>query len=381
MSPTGVNLSSKRLEFSDYLEANDIYYQNGWTDGLPVIPPTPALVERFIAASGLAPSDVVGDMPERSSRVTAEKLAINAVMAGCEPGYMPVLVAAIGAIADPVFKFNHLASLGSPWPLVIVNGPITRAIGLNSGSYLFGPGHRANTTIARAISLVLANCAQARSAAIQGGQWGNPGRFIGVIAENETTPWTPLHVQRGLQADDSAVTIVSNYPNVPSHVSTVRVRPDRMLDAVCHAISMYGGAQWTRGMYTLMICPPHVDMFHAEGWTKESIRDYIRANTRTSIADLKYRGVWGVQDEPIESVAAEAQEIHPGDEVKYAYLFQDNGELTSFLFSRGDSMDRVHDVQVVVAGGGMGRRMALAIPYRMSSNPVTRRIQWSGDAS
>jgi hypothetical protein len=197
-----------------------------------------------------------------------------------------------------------------------------------------------------------------------------------VIAENETTSWTPLHVQRGLDPKDSAVTIVSTYPNIPTHVSTVRVTPERMLDATCHAISNYGGAQWTRGMYTLMVSPPHVDIFDRDGWTKESIRAYILENTRSSVADLKYRGVWGVQDEPMESVADEAQRILPGDESKYAYLFKDNGEMSSYLFSRGDATDRVNDVQIVVAGGDAGRRLALAIPYRMSSNPVTRRIEW-----
>lgn len=371
MNEVSAALSSSRLTAEDHLEVNELYHERGWTDGLPIIPPTPELVARFVEASGRRPGDVVGEMSERRSRVTTEKLAINAVMAGCLSEYMPVLVAAIGAIADPAFKFNHLASLGSPWPLVIVNGPITKAIGLHSGGYLFGPGHRANSTIARAISLVLANCAQARSDGIQRGQWGHPGRFMAVIAENEETSWTPLHVQRGLNAEQSAVTVVSTYPNMPSHVTTVLVTPERMLDAACHAINGFSGAQWIRGMYTLMISPHHVEIFVANGWSKDDVRAYVRANTRSTVADLKYRGSWGT---PIDDLSAETQRIEPGDDDRFVYLFKDNGDAEPFLHARGDVVGRDNDVMVVVAGGNAGHRLALAHPYSTSFNPVTRAI-------
>ncbi len=370
-----MNLRSDPIEVDNYRDAMELFHERGWTDGLPVVPPTPDSVEQFLAAAQLEPSYVVGEMPERSSKVTAEKLAINAVMAGCLPSFMPILVAAVEAVADEGFRFNHLASLGSPWPLLIVNGPVVQQVSLNSGGYLFGPGARANVSIARALSLVLANCALARSGGIQRGQWGHPGRWSACIAENEDTDWDPLHVQRGMAPTDSAVTAVSAYPNLPTQIATLITTPERMLDAVCHSISGFGGAQWIRGMYTLMVSPHHVDIFSSHGWNKDDVREYIRQNTRASIADLKTRGQWGT---PLGNLTAELQRIEPGDHDTYMYLFSDNGQNEEFLHSRADVDGREIDVMVVVAGGDAGHRLAVAVPYSTATNPVTKQIRIPG---
>lgn len=369
---TSDGLTSDRYVVSDYDDAMTLFTDEGWSDGLPVVPPTPERVLAFVDASGRRPSDIVGTMTERAARVTVEKLAVNAVMAGCLPEYMPVLVAAVQAVADPAFKFNHLASLGSPWPLIIVNGPMAESIGLNSGRYLFGPGSRPNLTIARALSLVLANCALARNDGIQRGQWGHPGRFTACIAENETTGWDPLHVQLGYGADDSTVTVASTYPNLPSHVTTVLTTPTRLLDAACHAISGFSGAQWIRGLYVLMIAPHHVDIFLGAGWSKEDVATYIRENTTATIADLKQRGSWGT---PLEDLGQDSQTIHSGDEGIELHLFGDNGSYERFLNAPGDVVGRINDIYIVVAGGDAGHRLALAHPYSTSSNPVTVRIE------
>ena len=367
-------LSSKRHSVEDFTEAMELPYRLGWTDGLPVVPPTESRVAAFLDYAGLEPDQVIGRVPERARELTAEKLAVNAVMAGCLPEYMPVLVAAVEAVTDPQFKFNHLASLGSPWPLMIVNGPIAKEIKLNSGMYLFGPGHRPNCTIARALSLLLRNCAEAKVEGVQRGKWGNPNRFMGCIAENEDTPWTPLHVQRGFQRNDSTVTLVSTYPGVPQHTTMLMLdeRPERMLASVCHSFASYGGALWTRGVFTLLMGPSDVEVFVKKGWSKEDVRNYVVENSRSSIAELKYRGVWGMG---LDDVNEEVLRIRPGDESTFLYLFKDNGEHDRYVFTRSNLEGRLLDLFVVVAGGNAGWRPALTYPYQYSTNPVTKKIR------
>ena len=368
------SLTSPRYEVDGYDDAVEYAYGTGWSDGLPVVPPTVAKVAEFLEVNGLEPDQVIAEITERDKVITAEKLAINAVMAGCRPEYLPVVATALDAMSDKRYKFNLLASLGSPWPLMIVNGPIAREIGLYSGMYLFGPGNRPNLTIARALSLVLRNCAGAKIEDIQRGQWGNAIRLVGCIAENEDTAWEPLHVQRGFQREDSAVTVVSTYPGSPAHV-TVNLngeKPTRILNAACHAITNWGGAQWTRGMYTLLVGPHMIEMFDREGWTKQHVRDYVIENTTATVADLKFRGAWG-------KFRADADEdmlaIEPGDEDVRLHLFKHNPGYDEFIFLHSAIDDRDLDVMVVAAGGDAGARLQITIPYQVSTNAVTRKVR------
>lgn len=368
-----VLLTSERHEAASYEDAMELAYELGWSDGLPIVPPTERRVAEFLEASGLEPDTIVADITERNMKITAEKAAINAVMAGCKPEYFPVLVAALQAMADKRYKFNHLASLGSPWPLLVVNGPIAKQIGLHSGIYTFGPGHRANLTLARALSLVLRNCAGAKIEDVQRGQWGNSIRFSGCIAEIEDSGWEPLHVQRGFAPDASAVTVASTYPGSPAHV-TVNLngeKPTRMLDAVCHSISYWGGAQWTRGTYALLIGTHMVDIFLKEGWSKRDVRDYVVENTKATVADLKYRGAWGKFRGDADE---EMLRINPGDDERSLYLFKRNPE-DEYLFLNSATDERDLDLMVVVAGGDAGARMQITIPYQVSTNAVTKQIK------
>lgn len=365
-------LTSKRYRVDDFTNAIELAYSNGWSDGLPVVPPTEKRVLGFLDHVGLSPGQVVGDIPERARAITAEKLAINAVMAGCLPEYMPVLVAAVEAITSPAFKFNHLASLGSPWPLIIVNGPITKQIGLNSGGYLFGPGARANATIARAISLLLRNCAEAKAEGVQRGQWGNPNRWCGCIAENEDTAWIPLSVQKGYGRDKNVVTVISIYPGSPYPVTTLSMAsPEEMLNPACHALSTYGAAMWAKGVYTAMVGPHFVEMMAREGWSKSDMRNYIVENTKASIADLKARGAWGSRNPEMSETM---RRINPGDENTYLYLFKNNEEHDNYMWPSSWLEGREVDIYVVVAGGNAGHRIAVTVPYNVSSNPVSRDI-------
>lgn len=160
-----VMLTSRHFEADDFLAAQELFLERGWTDGLPVIPPTPELVESMLTHTSRASDEVVGEIPERRRAVTAEKIAINAVMAGCAPEYMPVVVAAVEAMCDPASgPHGPTASTRGAGLLLIVNGPPVLALGINSGGNVFGPGVRANATIGRALRLIIMNCAGAYQA-------------------------------------------------------------------------------------------------------------------------------------------------------------------------------------------------------------------------
>src|SRR5262249_8241910 len=156
------------------------------------------------------PAEVIGEYKIRERFITAQMLAINAVMAGCLPGYMPVLVAACRAGTHPQFHLHHIASLARPSPLLLINGPHVQGLRFNSGMSVFGPGTRANATVGRALSLVLGNCMEAKIGGIQRGAMGHAGRYALCIAENEDTLWAPLHVERGF---DRAANVVTAFPS------------------------------------------------------------------------------------------------------------------------------------------------------------------------
>ena len=161
-------------------------FARGWTDGLPVLPANSFLVHQMLDAAGLKPETVVAEMPSRKVSVTAEKVAINAVMAGCKPEYMPVVVAVVKALAMPEFGLHHATSaLAGPTIMILVNGPITQTLRMNSTTNVFGPGNRANATIGRALRLILLNCLRYRPGVADRATLGTPGKYTCCIAENE----------------------------------------------------------------------------------------------------------------------------------------------------------------------------------------------------
>jgi hypothetical protein len=191
-------LASKRYAVDDAVDAIEFCYDKGWTDGLPVIPPTAERVQAMLEAVHLDPQHPVATITHRAVTITAEKVAINAVLAGCKPEYMPVVLAAIQGIGDPAWGYHGPGtSTGGAGVLLIVNGPIARALDINAGDNLFGPGWRANATIGRTVRLVMRNVCGSMPGTLDRGTLGHPGKLSYVIAENEAeSPWSPLHVGR-----------------------------------------------------------------------------------------------------------------------------------------------------------------------------------------
>ena len=196
----------------DPAEIIEAYYERGWTDGLPVLPPTEKSVAEMLAAAGLHADEVLGTIPARSTVVVARKVAINAVMAGCRPEYLPVVIAAIRGLCHPDFAYHGPASsTGGSAMVLIVNGPIARKLGVNCGNNAFGQGTRANATIGRAVRLVMMNVMNTRPGFLDRAVFGNPGKYAFCFAQNESEHlWQPLHVERGFRLEQSTVTVYAS---------------------------------------------------------------------------------------------------------------------------------------------------------------------------
>jgi hypothetical protein len=295
-------LTSEALEVADAFEANELFQRNGWTDGLPVVPPTEAGVLRFLQAAGLAAADVVGVEPVRRRRITAEKLAIAALMAGCLPAYMPVIVAAVKAMCEPQFGLHgSTASTGGSAPLVVVNGPIRNALGMNATHNALANASRANATIGRSIRLFLINVLGGIPGQLDRSTLGHPGKFTFCVAEDEEdSVWVPLAQERGVPAGQSAVTVMS--VESPHQIMNEWTHdPREVLDTYAAAIraNMLTYSIW-EGNYAMVVPKQHRQIFVAAGWDKRQIREYVYESAHVKRRDWRTVGksaIAGLKDE------------------------------------------------------------------------------------
>ncbi|MGP0028953.1 MAG: hypothetical protein ACLPVF_00420 [Acidimicrobiales bacterium] len=274
-----MSLSSATLVHEGYPEAFEAYFEGGFTDGLPVIPPTPEAVEAMLAASGLRGDEVLGGVPTRNLTVSAEKAAINAVMAGCRPEYFPVVVASVRALLQPLANCHSTtATLAGAAHAVIVNGPVRGQLGIASGQACMGPGFRANATIGRALRLVVRNVCRTVPGVLDRASFSWPLRYSFCFGENEEcSDWTPLHVLQGYAPEDSAVTVMS----VLRLLQASEFAPDAesILETISETARLYGMpidefVGDARGI-VVVIGTEHHRRFLDEGWTKEAVRQSL----------------------------------------------------------------------------------------------------------
>ncbi len=261
----------------DAPELIDYYFEQGWTDGLPVVPPTPELVAAMVAALGGAPAHLEARIPPRWGNLTREVLAINLVLAGCRPEYGPVARAALLALTSSHFNLHGVqATTHMAAPLVVVNGPIRKDIGLNAGANVFGSGCRANATIGRAIRLVLLNVGGAWPGDLDKSTLGHPGKYTFCIAENEeASPWPPYHVEHGYARGDSTVfCIAAEGPHsVTNHVAN---DAEGILDSIASAMSTIAhNNAVSSGSCAVVIGPEHAATIAGKGWTREDVQRYL----------------------------------------------------------------------------------------------------------
>lgn len=248
-------------------------YDNGWTDGLPVIPATPDSVREFVAFSGRAADEVIGSLPPRKGRVTVEVIAVNAIMAGCRPEYMPVIIAAVEGLADPSFLLEHMQVTTNPMtPFLLVNGPVRHKLEINFGMGCLGPGWRANATIGRAIRFILSNGGGAMPGVYSKAAFGSPLRYSYICGENEEgNPWTPFHVDRGFTREQSTITVfrATNFCNISGGFG---VGPDQILRQI--ASNMLPGYASSLGVL-LILGANHTQSLHEAGLTKRDIQQRL----------------------------------------------------------------------------------------------------------
>lgn len=339
---------SKSDPLSELANAIEFCFEKGWTDGLPVVPPTEGSVRAMLDGATLNADDEVVFVEHRNVSVAAEKVAINAVMAGCRPEYMPVIVAALKAMMDPRWGFHGPAtSTGGAGILMVVNGPVARALGINSGGDVFGPGWRANATIGRAIRLVMRNAVGCLPGTLDRSTIGHPGRYTYCIAENEAeSRWKPLHVERGFLPEQSTVTVFAAL--APQQCfNQLSSTAEGVLTTLCAQMRLSAGVG-RQPQYCLVIAGEHETVLQKDGWSKEDIRRFCFDRTKTSQAELKRMHVM-----PGEVTAA--------DET-----------LMKTLVATPDDF-------LVIAAGGQAGPFSAYIPGwggKSTSQSVTREIRW-----
>jgi hypothetical protein len=274
--------TSVRLESGSIAElmtqAYEHAYDQGWTDGLPIIPPSPEAVQRFIAASGHPGEEVIGIIPPRKGQATVEVLAVNAVMAGCRPEYMPVIIAALEGLTDKGFPLEFMQVTTNPMtPFLLINGPIRQHLDINFGTGCLGPGWRANATIGRAIRFILQNVGGALPGVYSKSSFASPLRYSYICGENEEeNPWFPFHVDRGFDRHDSTVTVfkASNYCNISGGEG---VGADEILRQIASNMPpMYGGGDGA----LLLLGVNHARSLHEAGLTKRDLQEKLWALAR-----------------------------------------------------------------------------------------------------
>jgi hypothetical protein len=270
-------LRSRRIELGAAEDAVEACYSRGWTDGLPVVPPTPERVLRMLGGTRRDKDEVVAIVPPDLVECTVEKVAINAVMAGCLPEYLPVVLAAVAAACTESFNIHGLlATTMSVGPMIVVNGPIRRRIGMNSGINAMGQGNRANAAIGRALQLVVRNVGGGRPGGVDRATLGQPGKYTFCFAENEEdSPWEPLSVERGIAQGVSAVTLFgADGPHVV--VDQLSREPHSLARSMAGAIQgvMHPKLALFFDVF-LIVSPEHARVFAAAGWTKKQVREAI----------------------------------------------------------------------------------------------------------
>jgi hypothetical protein len=325
-------LASRRIELGDIEDDIETAFVRGWTDGLPVVPPTAARVLRMLDGTDRAPDEVVAVVPPDLVPATVEKIAINAVMAGCQPEYLPVVLAAVEAACTDAFNIHGLlCTTYFSGPVIVVNGPITSQIGMNSGVNCMGQGNRANATIGRALQLIVRNIGGGVPGEIDRATFGNPGKYSFCFAENEAgSPWESLAVERGFAPETSTVSLFPGH-GPSSIMDQISRTPESLARTFAVKLRSVGHPKLVLGMGAmLVVSPEHARVFAAAGWSKMRLRQELDGLLQIDHREL-VRGAGGIEEGMPAAIAA-------------------SGALSKF---------RTGDLAIVHAGGSAGMFSAI----------------------
>jgi hypothetical protein len=337
-------------------------FERGVTDGLPAVPPTRERVERMLdGAPGRTRAELIGTLGPCYGEATVERVAVNAVMAGCTPAYFPVVLAGVEALCDErlcAHGMNVTLFAAAPW--AIINGPARLHIGLNCGHNALGHGFRPNATIGRALRLTIMNIGGARPHELTKATMGQPGQYSAIIGENEEEcPWLPFHTERGFAQNDSAITLFAG--GGPQQISDFQ---SRSAEQLMYSIGLtMGGGLWNYKNYPLfgdtilVLGPEHAHTIAADGWSRKDVRQFLYENVKRAIDDLK-----------------------PGDKggEGFGASLLKASENSGFVVDGHVRKFRSPDSILVVVSGGTAGRFSVTIPGwvadDLGSTPVTKKI-------
>ncbi len=291
---TAPELTSRRQQFGGWEEAQEHYFENGLTDGLPVVPPTEHRVRAMLQFAGLPPHQIIAVEGIRQKRITAEKVAINAVMAGCRQEYFPVVLAAVAATCERSFNLHASStSTNGVTVLVLVSGPYAAEIGMNDSTVLMGAGNRANATIGRAVNLVKANFYGSVPQDMDNSTFGHPGKYSFCFAENpQLSPWPLLAEEKGFGEGASTVTVFA--ANAPLQIEFILRDKDPLsnLRPVAHAMTGLGPSL---SEVLVVISPEVMGYLNEAGWSRRQVQEFLYQKARLPVRDWI---AWGRVDQP-----------------------------------------------------------------------------------
>ena len=347
----GDGLAAREVEFAHAEDPFEAMFERGWTDGLPVVPPTRERVLQMLEGTTRAPDEVVAVAPPDLVELTVEKIAVNAVMAGCRPEYLPWVIAAIEAVCNDTFNMHGLLATTMPvGPVLICNGPGTKAIGMNSGINVFGQGNRANLTIGRAVQLVIRNVGGGRPGEVDRATHGSPSKISFCFAEDEAgSPFRPLSVQRGIDEGVDAITVFAG-EGPKCIVDQLARTPEQLIATLADALMGLHHRKLVVGFdVVLVVSPDHSRIFHEAKWSDAEVLEALYAATARPGAEL-VRGVGGIAEGVPEGF----------------------GEIPSLPKFRPDGILLAH------AGGGAGLFSSMIggwVNGEMGSDPVTVEVR------
>ncbi len=345
-------IEARKVELGEWDDEMEACFERGWTDGLPVTPPTDARILRMLNGTNRDPKDIIGKVPPNLVPITVEKAAINAVMAGCKPEYFPVVLAALEAALEPVFTMHGLlCTTCFSSPIIIVNGPIAKAIGMNWGMNVLGQGNRANATIGRALQLIIRNVGGGIPGDLDRSTFGGPGKYTFCFAEDETDPsWEPLSVARGFKRGENAVTLFQG-DGVQGFIDQRSSTPEQITKSLASSLLAVGHpklAEFTNAL--LVLSPEHYAIYRNAGWDRKRITEELHQAMVRPGSEL-IQGAQGV-----------GEGIHPSRASEMVNKFWPEGLL------------------IVRAGGQAGLYSAICAGwtggrFRYESVPVTKKIE------
>lgn len=344
-------IEARRISIGSEEDAIEACFDRDWSDGLPVVPPTEARVYNMLQGSRRDPDEVLGVMPPNIVPCTVEKVAINAVMAGCKPEYLPVVIAGVEGILDEAFGLHGvLPSTRYVGPVLIVNGPVARRIGMNAKGNVLGQGNRANATIGRAVQLCVRNIGGGKPGGVDRATLGNPGKYTYCFAEDEEgSAWDPLTVDRGFKAGDNTVTVFAGY-GLQGIVDERARTPEDIANVFAGSLAAVDNInKFPAPDSLLIVCPEHERTLVQGGWDKARLHRELLARLTV----------------PADSVMPGANGVAEGANPKLA------GKMVSKF--------PPHGLLIVRAGGSAGKFSGIIAGFtassKYSSNPVTKEVR------